>query len=345
MLAVRKIGAGLTRNLGQPNQSPQYNAFPAKKVLKSSKKDSHSRRVQLRPDAVIKALQRWRAFRFLASAPEPSTVLMLSSMMRMRGLLLFLSLAPGFVGTAASASGSGACSGWLDSLGAKWAIHSPGKPYSVSRVPRPSRNGGQSLRFELRGRERWEAGGLSSFRAEVDTHEHVPMESAQWYGFSIELPKDFPLEDNRLVLAQWWAMPKKGEVHRSPVLALRFSEGKLSLLLRYYAERIVRDPDGYRQKKLLAIDPLPLGVWNDFVFHVKWSPTADGFIEAWRNGEKILDYKGITGNQDEIGPAFKFGLYRDGTDKTYVGYFGGYRMGDSYAAVDPAAPCAAVVLP
>lgn len=142
------------------------------------------------------------------------------------------------------------------------------------------------------------------------------------YSVSIFIPKDFPIENNRLVLAQWWAKTKTqlGEVHRSPILHLRFAEGRLAILLRRYSEKVVHDDQAFVQTNLYSTR-FELGKWHDFVFHVKWSPDNDGFIQAWNDGEKIVDFKGSTENQDEVGPVFKFGLYRDDSPKAYVAYF------------------------
>jgi hypothetical protein len=164
------------------------------------------------------------------------------------------------------------------------------------------------------------------------------MGSEQWYGFSEFLPKDFPIENNRLVIAQWWALTKSylGEVHRSPILHLRFGDGKLQILLRRYLERVVRVDENYQQTELYEVHPLALGVWHDFIFHIKWSPNNDGFIEAWMNGKQVIHFRGPTENQDDVGPVFKFGLYRDDSPKTYVSFVSNYRMGDSFEEVDPA---------
>jgi len=53
----------------------------------------------------------------------------------------------------------------------------------------------------------------------------------------------------------------------------------------------------------------------------------------------VAAYRGPVGYADRGGPEFKFGLYRDDTDKTYVVCFNAVRTGASAASVgfDPAA--------
>jgi hypothetical protein len=41
-----------------------------------------------------------------------------------------------------------------------------------------------------------------------------------------------------------------------------------------------------------AIGPVVRNTWYHFVYHLKWSSSADGFIKAWVNGVRKMDYRG-----------------------------------------------------
>lgn len=228
---------------------------------------------------------------------------------------------------------------WLIPVETKWKKQNPGKPYSLQRVKKPRRKKSDSMRFEIRRGESWTSGDkLVSFRTEVNTNQHVPMNSENWYGFSIQLPNDFPIENNRLVLAQWWALNKEnlGEVLKAPPLQLRYADGRMSIRLRTSRLRVVKDPEAYTENKLFETRKFRHGQWNDFVFQVKWA-FNDGFINVWLNGEQVVEYKGQTTYDDEIGPKFKFGLYRDDSKETYVSFMSEVRQGKSLGEVNPAA--------
>ena len=230
-------------------------------------------------------------------------------------------------------------SDWLSPLETKWKKQNPGKPYSLQIIKEPRRKKSDSLRFEIREGETWTSTDQTTFRTEVNTNHHVPMNSENWYGFSIQLPKDFPIENNRLVLAQWWALTKEelGEVHRSPPLQLRYADGRLSIRLRTSQLRVVKDPEKYDEKKLFETHDFKHGEWSDFVFQVKWSFKDDGFINVWWNGKQVVKYVGQTNYNDDVGPKLKFGLYRDDSKATYVSYMSEVRMGKSFDEVNPAA--------
>jgi polysaccharide lyase-like protein len=42
------------------------------------------------------------------------------------------------------------------------------------------------------------------------------------------------------------------------------------------------------------IGPVVRNVWHNFVYHVKWSSGANGFVTAWVNGVRKMNYSGPT---------------------------------------------------
>src|ERR1039458_2474013 len=113
-------------------------------------------------------------------------------------------LLAGDVAPAASPSKDPNAGGWLRRVGSTWGLKGRAKRRSAVRVSQPSLLGEDSLRFELRKGEDWaNRSGSRPFRSEVDTDEYPPLKSVRWYRLDLYLPPDFPIENNRLVLAQW----------------------------------------------------------------------------------------------------------------------------------------------
>ncbi len=226
---------------------------------------------------------------------------------------------------------------WLERLEAQSERLSSGNPWSIQNIAEPTGAGETVLRFELRSGDAWSnrSGEITS-RAEIETRERPPIRSVRWYRFEIYLPPDFPTEDTRLVLAQWHGSDKKylGEPARSPVMAFRYKSGSFYINLRHSTERIVRSPDTVPVTELFKISPFPLNAWNDFIVHANWSFDAGGWINIWWNGRRIVQYRGPVGYNDDLGPYFQFGLYRDDTDKTYVSYMKQIKMGSQPEDVD-----------
>ena len=65
---------------------------------------------------------------------------------------------------------------------------------------------------------------------------------------------------------------------------------------RYSAEPIQTANDGTVVVLYTEPEPLEKGVWHDWILHVRWSYDSDGFVEAWLDGEQVIDYAGPVGN-------------------------------------------------
>lgn len=193
------------------------------------------------------------------------------------------------------------------------------------------RSGKKSIRFEVRkGDYRISKSGSKSSRAELSTEKMAEIGNEYWYALSMFIPEDFPIEDNRLVLAQWWAEPDLGEYSdRSPILAMRFRNGKFYISLRTSSEKIMKENG--KEIVLYESTDFALGKWKDFIFQIKWSYKNDGLVNTWINNNQIIQYNGPVGYNDKNGPALQFGIYRDETKKTYVVYFDEVKMGTSKA--------------
>ena len=220
---------------------------------------------------------------------------------------------------------------WLGNIVSTGRLLSPGKSYSIN-VFTDSVSKEQLLRFELRKNEYWtDIRGDQSFRAEIDAKDRPPMTSEKWYRFKILLPGDFPIEDNRLVLAQWHGADKwwLGEHNRNPVLSFRFINGIFSIKLMHSSKYIIWNVEEIPSEKLFKTKDFALDKWHDFVIEAKWTYEDDGFINIWWNDEQIVHYKGPVGYNDFRGPYFQFGIYRDSTNQTYVSYMKNILMGKS----------------
>ena len=221
-----------------------------------------------------------------------------------------------------------------------WVLQAPSADYAVSLEglgPRESK--AYAFRFELRKGDCWVAGQEKSFRSEINTDDYVSINSECWYGFSMMLPADFPIEDNRLVIGQWWSKPKvaEGEPYRSPPLAQRFRKGKFHITLRHSSKRVMMNDSDAEDTTLYETKQLALGSWHDFVYQVRWS-NSSGLVNIWLDGKQVASYRGPVGYDDDLGPTFKFGIYRDDSKETYVVNFANVKRGKSMSEVEPSRP-------
>ena len=228
---------------------------------------------------------------------------------------------------------------WMNPLASRWVLQSPGASHSIGVSSEIKRNGEDSLRFELRPGETWvDQTFIHTFRAEIATKEFAPINSVIWYAFSVYFPTNFPMEDQWLSFAQWKSSESLSEganrKGQRPVLRFGCRNGRFDIVEMHNSEGVVPDGEVVPEGKLFKKSNFRLGMWHDFVIQVKWSCKDDGFINIWWNGKQIVEYHGPVGCNVSLGPQFKFGLYHDDSDKTYIAYFNHVKSGNTPQDVD-----------
>ncbi|MCX2739938.1 heparin lyase I family protein [Pontibacter anaerobius] len=165
------------------------------------------------------------------------------------------------------------------------------------------RNGKTAARFELRksdsGVVRAEIAGRKA-----DTNRN------RWYGLSIYLPSSEWSNDTSWdIITQFNGVPDDGEPARNPPINLYVKEGRLKLQVIWASERISSDTDRDGEK-VFDLGLVEKDKWLDFVYHINYSYSSDGVLEIWKNGSKIIDYRGPNSYNDSVLPYFKVGLYK-----------------------------------
>jgi hypothetical protein len=161
-------------------------------------------------------------------------------------------------------------------------------------------------------------------RSELDSGHYALLGRDVWYGFSFLLPKDFPVVDDRLVIAS----VKQSDVEGSPLIGQRFRAGRHTLTIR------APGMDGGGRSH--AMPDIQLGRWHDMAYHVRYATGGEGRIEIWMDGKRVVHYEGPTASATAANRFYhKVGLYRDRWKESMTMYVDNYTVGDSFKAVDP----------
>ena len=208
----------------------------------------------------------------------------------------------------------------------------PGAVQTQSEVVRA---GHGAAKITVRPRDMFEAGQNGDLDSERDellearrfvSHENTGYE----FSFSMFFPKDFPIVPTRLVIAQWkqycpgLLLGVSGPCDDdSPVLALRYIGGELRITQDINKKFIML----YREKGEFR------GRWLDFRVQARFTPSANGRVKVWLDGKQLVDYKGVTADQENAqsgyaNPSyfyFKMGLYRDLMAQPMTVYIDEYR--------------------
>lgn len=221
-----------------------------------------------------------------------------------------------------------------------WDAREAARADSVQIVTDVVRRGRYAAKFTVRPGERVSNGN----RAEI-LHDNGDRPGSQaWYAWSFLVPRDFVDTEWRPRLwqcvGQWHDQPdpQRGETWEtlpghSPAIALYYTSkhGVPALELWYGAKM---------QQDIVAVAPIRKGEWLDVVFHIGWSHSAMGFVEAWLNGQPLISpkraqHRAFGANMWNAYPHFlKVGLYRNSEITTTNSvYFDEVRVGNSYPEV------------
>ncbi len=178
------------------------------------------------------------------------------------------------------------------------------------------RSGMQSVEITIREGD-IDAAGDGDTRVERDELDsgHFALRGRDaWYGFSLLVPKDFPIIDDRLVISSC----KQSDVSR-PIVAQRFRNGKHTVTV-----------ESQGRKESYDLPLIPLGQWIDMIYHLRYSTGADGLVEIWMNGKQVVRYSGPAADPDAKNAFYnKIGLYRDRVNVPMTIYYDNYAMGGS----------------
>ena len=143
---------------------------------------------------------------------------------------------------------------------------------ALKSVPDPAGQDRNVLPITLRTGDMAESGGVAE-RAELseDNRLHLPTGTDVWYSFQLYIPTDFPVVDRRLVLGQWKQACGDCAADHSPAIANRYRNGVFSITIQEADKRVVL----FEEKADIR------GRWNQLVYHLKLTPTPDGFLQAW----------------------------------------------------------------
>lgn len=131
---------------------------------------------------------------------------------------------------------------------------------------------------QVHGSGDWERNDLSLAPSAAYCNEG----QEEWWALSVLFPEDYVVPSNSAVM-DFHHNASGGQAN------FHITSTSRGLEVRgFYGD--VANPQEYRTK----LGAVERGVWYDFVYHVKWSSAADGFMTVWMNGKKMLSHSGPT---------------------------------------------------
>jgi Polysaccharide lyase len=200
--------------------------------------------------------------------------------------------------------------------------------YSITVVSNPVRIGSYAVKMDTRVGDPPVAGG--NHRAEVLVGNAGMGE--YWYGWSVYIPSDW--DENLPNSTGHWVNITQWHNATGVPLYLNLRGNEVS----FVHNSQLTGADLFPGKIIGSVDSM-LGKWTDFVAHINWSTSTNGYFKIWMNGVQVVNWTGVTVPTGSGNPYWKAG-FNYASDESRVMYVDEMRMGDSGSSFDEVDPAA-----
>jgi hypothetical protein len=129
-----------------------------------------------------------------------------------------------------------------------------------------------------------------------------------WLGVSHFVPTSHTPDSTIDVFYNLHSRPDPGEDVDGAPFSLRTLRDTWDLVIRGDPNRT--SPSATTLVRNFDMGPIQKGQYTDWVFRILLSYQANARLEAWKNGIKVLDYRGPNVYNDALGPFIKMGIYK-----------------------------------
>lgn len=167
-------------------------------------------------------------------------------------------------------------------------------------------NRGTAYRFHLNHNDQANHGGV---RSELSASKLAQTEG--WYGLSAYIPSSYVSDPIPDIITQFHnVLPDTITAPSSVPVVLSVQNDRYIIHIQWSSNSGTTIDGSIDQD----CGPADKNVWTDWVWHIKWSYQADGVLQVWKNGVKIIDRTGPNCYNDGSNPYFKCGEYKPGWD-------------------------------
>jgi hypothetical protein len=174
----------------------------------------------------------------------------------------------------------------------------------VERVNAPLREGNYAVELTLfQGR---------GYRSELALKQpKFAVGEEYWIGFSNYIPNAWRFDNNignADTVFNLHDRTAEGEPSRAGLLALKVVGNRWFIVSRS-DPRILSTKNSVSSRQFEAGD-VTRGRWNDWVIHIKLAFNRDGVLQVWKDGKRIVDFRGPNCFNDELNSFLKIGIYK-----------------------------------
>ncbi|HZH11207.1 MAG TPA: heparin lyase I family protein [Microvirga sp.] len=171
------------------------------------------------------------------------------------------------------------------------------------------------MRFEVRAGDHW------NNRLKVERSEVASFKKLQ-FGHTYTINYKFMIEPGPINTADWLVI---GQTHStedaydagvSPPFEINLVGDRMKIGARWSTQAETNWSNVTSRTLYTDTANIKRGHWYDIKITIKLDPFGGGMLDFWRDGVQLVNYDGPLGYNDQIGPYWKQGIYREASAET-----------------------------
>ncbi|MDG2571199.1 heparin lyase I family protein [Vibrio parahaemolyticus] len=203
-------------------------------------------------------------------------------------------------------------------------VQNAGQPYTYAYDA-----SADTMRFEVRGGDPAVFAASGTQRSEVSSGKHFEFGQTYTISYKFMIEPGATNTADWLVMGQTHASEDAGDYSGPPPFAVELVGEKMRVVGRYSKEAVTTAGNTTFMNLYQDSADIQRGKWYDMQITLRFDPGGNGQLDVWRDGVQIVDYNGSLGYNDQVGPYWKNGVYREDAPESMAIKYGAIKCEES----------------
>jgi hypothetical protein len=167
------------------------------------------------------------------------------------------------------------------------------------------------MRFEVRGGDPSVYAASGTQRSEVSSGKSFDFNQTYTISYKFMIEPGARNTADWLVMGQTHASEDPGDYSGPPPFAVELVGEKMRIVGRYSKDAVTTAANTTFVNMYQDSADIQRGHWYDMKITMRFDPSGNGQLDVWRDGVQVVDYSGALGFNDQRGPYWKNGVYRE----------------------------------
>ena len=181
-----------------------------------------------------------------------------------------------------------------------------------------------TMRFEVRPGDYGKYGARNTDRSELASRRTLEFNRTYRVSYKFMVEPGPRNTAAWLVIGQFHQTEDPGERGGPPPFTVEMTGEKMRIVGRHTQQEI-SSTSTYMNLYTDSSD-IKRGHWYEMKITIRFDPFGDGALAVWRDGVQLVDYNGPLGYPDQVGPYWKYGVYRKTAPENFAVRFSDFSI-------------------